>query len=285
MTLDRDVEDLEVRLFLEAIAARYGYDLRGYEPASMRRRVRAALVKSGAANLGDLQHRLLIDPRVFAAVVGDLTVQVSEMFRDPPFYRDFREEVVPILRTYPQLKIWHAGCASGEEVYTTAILLSEEGLLERAQLYATDLSLRALERAKAGIYPAARARAFAESYALAGGAGAFESYFQEGYDNVVVREALRRNVVFFQHDLVADHVFGEMQVIFCRNVLIYFGADLRERVLAKLGQGLCRGGFLCLGASERLSPASRGRTFAELQGKHPIYRRGMQPPGPAAAAR
>jgi chemotaxis protein methyltransferase CheR len=275
MTDAQQIEDLEVRLLLDAIAARYGYDLRGYQPASLQRRVRAALIMSGAANLGQLQHQVLTDPRVFAAVLDHLTVQVSEMFRDPEFYSRFRREVVPVLRTYPQLKVWHAGCASGEEVYTSAILLSEAGLYERTQIYATDLSPAALERAKEGVYPAGRAAAFAANYAAAGGTSAFADYCTHVYDRIAMRESLRRNVVFFQHDLVSDHAFGEMQVIFCRNVLIYFGTELRTRVLTKFGHGLCRGGYLCLGSSEKIAAADHG-AYAPVPGAARIYRHAGQ---------
>jgi chemotaxis protein methyltransferase CheR len=271
-----DIEDLEIRLLLEAIVARYGLDLRGYQRAPMRRRIRTALLKSGAANLGELQHRVLSDPQAFAAVLEDLTVQVSEMFRDPSFYQRFRAEVIPVLRTYPEIKIWHAGCASGEEVYTSAILLHEAGLYHRTQIYATDLSAAALARAKEGVYPADRVATFARNYAAAGGAASFDGYYALAYDRIAVKEPLRRNVVFFQHDLVSDHTFGEMQVIFCRNVLIYFGAELRARVLGKFGQGLCHGGFLCLGDSERLDPAADA-TFAALPGGARIYRHGGRP--------
>jgi chemotaxis protein methyltransferase CheR len=274
MTDEAQVEQLEMRLLLEGIAARYGYDLRGYQPRSLQRRVRAALLRSGAANLGELQHRVLTDARAFAALLDDLTVQVTDMFRDPHFYRRFREDVLPVLRTYPQLKIWHAGCASGEEVYTSAILLTEAGLYDRAQIYATDLSPEALAKAREGVYPADRAGVFAQNYQAAGGTKTFASYYSLAYDRIAVREPLRRNVVFFQHDLVSDHAFGEMQVIFCRNVLIYFGAELRTRVLAKLGQGLCRGGFLCLGANERVGAAGAG-TFSEVAAER-IYRHAGQ---------
>jgi chemotaxis protein methyltransferase CheR len=267
---DAEVEALEVRLLLEAIHARYGYDLRDYAPTSMARRVRAALAKSRFAHLGELQHRLLHDPALFATVLEDLTVRVSEMFRDPSFYRAFRARVVPLLRTYPQLRIWHSGCATGEEVYTSAILLTEEGLLDRSQIYATDLSPHALEQAKDGVYSAQQLETFTENYQAAGGRSTCASYFTAAYDRVAVRESLRKNVLFFQHNLVSDHVFGEMQVIFCRNVLIYFANGLRERVLAKFAASLCPGGFLCLGSAERL-PADRG-PFSEFVAEERIYR-------------
>jgi chemotaxis protein methyltransferase CheR len=275
MPLDLEVEEIEIRLILEAIHARYGYDLSDYLTSSMRRRVLAAFAKTGAVNLGDLQHRLLGDPALFASVLDHLMVQVSEMFRDPSFFLAFRREIVPLLKTYPQLKVWHAGCASGEEVYSTAILLAEEGLYDRTQIYATDLSLQALERAREGVYPVELASHFSDNYRAAGGTGAFETYVTAAYDRIAVKEALRRNVVFFQHNLVSDQPPGEMNVIFCRNVLIYFGPELRRRVVTKFGDGLCRGGFLCLGMSELLPVAPDGSTsFREHVPHQRIYRKG-----------
>jgi chemotaxis protein methyltransferase CheR len=272
MESDDEIEQLEVKLVLEAIHARYGYDLRDYTTGAMRRRVLALLAKTGLAHLGELQHRLLRDSALFASLFDDLTLQVTEMFRDPGFFRAFRAEVVPLLRTYPQLKIWHAGCSSGEEVYATAILLSEEGLYDRTQIYATDLSLQALERAREGVYPAGVARKFAANYLDAGGTGALESYVSAAYDRIAIKEALRKNVVFFQHDLVSDQPFGEMQVIFCRNVLIYFGAELRWRVIAKFSQSLCRGGFLCLGMSEQVPGPGDRSDFSPYAARERIYR-------------
>lgn len=261
-----------MRLLLDAIASKYGHDLRGYRPASLRRRIGHALAKSGAANLGDLQHQVLNDPALFASVLDDLTVQVSEMFRDPALYRAFRSDVVPVLRTYPQVRVWHAGCSSGEEAYATAILLAEEGLYDRAQIYATDLSPVALARAKEAVYPAERAIDFAANYRAAGGTGAFEAYFSAAYDRIALAESLRQNVVFFQHDLVTDHAFGQMQVIFCRNVLIYFDRELRLQVMNKFAAGLCHGGFIVLGSSEQLGRSEERMGFQEFRGAHRIYR-------------
>jgi chemotaxis protein methyltransferase CheR len=272
MAQSDEINVIEVRLVLEAIHAKYGYDFRDYAVPTIGRRLQGALVKSGMANLGELQHRLLIDAPFFGSLVDDLTVQVSSMFRDPAFYRGFREKVLPTLRTYPQLKIWHAGCATGEEVYTTAILLSEENLYGRTQLYATDMSLRAVERAREGIYSEDRVESFADSYRQAGGKCRLEDYYSSAYGQIAVREALRKNVVFFQHDLASDYALGEMQVVFCRNVLIYFGDKLRERVLGVFADSLCRGGFLCLGSSERL-PASLSNVFSEFDGPLRVYRR------------
>jgi chemotaxis protein methyltransferase CheR len=267
---DLEVETLEIRLLLEAIHAKYGYDLREYSWTSMRRRVLHALARSGLAHLGELQHRLLHDAEFFATVLEDLTVRVSEMFRDPTFQRAFRARVVPMLRTYPQLRIWHSGCATGEEVYTTAIVLAEEGLDDRTQIYATDLSPHALEQAKEGVYSTEQLRSFTDNYEAAGGRSSLATYFTTAYDRMAVRESLRKKVLFFQHNLVSDHVFGEMHVIFCRNVLIYFTKSLRDRVLSKFVDSLVPGGFLCLGSAERLPPAQAG--FSDFDAEERIYR-------------
>jgi chemotaxis protein methyltransferase CheR len=269
---EANLEELEIRLLLEAIHARYGYRFQDYAQSSMRRRVRAALARSGLSHLGELQHRLLADAEFFATMLDELTVRVSDLFRDPPFYRALRESVVPLLRTYPILKIWHAGCASGEEVYSTAILLSEENLSGRAQIYATDMSPKALEMARDGIYPEDRLAAFAHNYALSGGRRDLSDYFSRAYGRVVVREGLRQNVVFFQHDLTSDHALGEMHVVFCRNVLIYLGTELRARALSTFAGCLARGGFLCLGMNENL-PAEFGKQFADCAPRERIYRR------------
>jgi len=270
MASEAEVEAIEIRALLDAIHARYGYDLRDYAPASMRRRVKGALASSGCRHLGELQHRVLTEPAFFARVLESLTVRVSELFRDPEFCLAFRTQVVPILRTYPLFKIWHAGCADGEEVYTTAIILQEEGLYDRAQIYATDLSHEALDQARQGIYPAAHLARFTENYQRAGGRASLAAYYTEAYDRLAMRESLRRNVVFFQHNLVSDHVFGEMNVIVCRNVLIYFGPALKKRVLDKFEQSLCPRGFLCLGTSEHLASH---KAFAEFAGRDRIFRR------------
>jgi chemotaxis protein methyltransferase CheR len=271
MVPDENVEDIEIRLVLEAIHARYGYDLRDYAAGSMRRRLHAALTRLGVAHLGELQHRLLEDPEFFARVVDDLLVRVSDMFRDPPFYRSFREKVVPVLRTYPKLKIWHAGCASGEEVYTTAIVLAEAELYERSLIYATDMSAAALALAREGVYSEAQAAGFAQNYRDSGGCGRFEDYCTRAYGKLAVREGLRKNVFFFQHNLASDYALGEMHVIVCRNVLIYFGARLQERVLDMFSHSIYSGGFLCLGKSERVLP-SRAAAFREFVGSDRIYR-------------
>jgi chemotaxis protein methyltransferase CheR len=272
MPSQTEAEAIEMSLVLDAIHRRYGYDLREYVPETIERRLKSALVRSGLAHFGELTHRLLHDESWFSSLLDQLTVQVSDMFRDPEFYRVFRQRVAPLLRTYPELKLWHAGCASGEEVYATAILLSEENLYERAQIYATDVSAKAVETAKEGVYSAAQAASFAENYAQAGGSGRFEDYFVAGYGRVAVRDGLKRNLVFFQHNLATDYAIGEMNVIFCRNVLFYFEKALRRRVIDVFAHSLGRGGFLCLGASEA-NPDAKAGVFGEFAPKERIFRR------------
>ncbi|HEY0469832.1 MAG TPA: CheR family methyltransferase [Polyangiaceae bacterium] len=272
MLADSSPEDLEIRLLLQGIQARYGYQFIDYAESSMRRRVRAALVRSGLPHFGELQHKILRDPSFFASILDDLTVRVSEVFRDPSFFRAFRERVIPVLRTYPLLKIWHAGCASGEEVYTTAILLSEANLYERAQIYATDMNPNALELARQGVYPEERALEFERNYLESGGQSRLDDYFSRAYGRIAVREGLRRNVFFFQHDLASDQALGEMHVVFCRNVLIYFGTELRERALATFASCLQRSGFLCLGMNEGLSATAKAK-FTDFAEAERIFRR------------
>jgi chemotaxis protein methyltransferase CheR len=268
---NEQVEEVEISLFLDAVKARYGYDFRDYAPSSIRRRVRAVLAKSGLENLGELQHRMLHNPQAFAWIVGTLTVQVTELFRDPDFYRAFRDRVVPVLKTYPQIKVWNAGCATGEEAYSLAVLMADEGLVERVQIYATDLSASALDRAREGVYPEAQLESFSNAYVAAGGREPFASFYVRKYGNVTFSEALRKHIVFFQHDLTSDHSLGEMQVIFCRNVLIYFNAALRERVLQTFGAALCHRGFLCLGRNEGL-PVEAPLGFETYVKEQRIYR-------------
>jgi len=272
MLTEENARKLEARLVLEAIAHGHGYDLRGYALDSMQRRLEAAAAKVGAKHLGELLHRVLHEPELFGTILDLLTVRATEMFRDPKFYRDLRQLVLPILRTYPQLKIWHAGCASGEEVYASAILLTEAGLYERAQIYATDTSSVAVQQARDGVYAEEALPGFARNYREAGGELDFERYFLRAYGSVSIVPALKKNVHVFQHDLASDHSPGEMQLIFCRNVLIYFDSELRRRVLSLFAEGLSRGGVLCLGASEAL-PSSERDEYRELSAASRIYRR------------
>lgn len=269
---NRTTEDLETRLLLEGIRLRYGYDLRHYAPASIRRRVRYALSRTGFDHLGELQHAILSDPDLFGKVMDDLLVQVTELFRDPLLYLVLRREVVPILRTYPTVRVWHAGCASGEEVYSTAIVLEETGLYDRCEMFASDLRAAALVQAGRGMYGRSLLDEASANYEKAGGTSSFGDYCLHAYEHFTMRERLRRNLFLFQHDLVSDEAFGQMQVVFCRNVLIYFDRELRGVVLRKIAQSLRPGGFLCLGASERLSAADLEAGFVDFSSEARIYR-------------
>lgn len=270
-TLLSALDDADTRTLLEAIFERYGYDFRGYAPGSMNRRLRFALARSGQPTLRALLRQVVDAPDAFARILGDLTVRVSELFRDPAFFRTLRERVVPFLRTYPLINIWHAGCATGEEAYSTAVMLREEGLLDRCQIYATDLSSAAVEQAKQGVFSADTLPTIVERYRRAGGADALHAHATIAYGQIAFRESLRRRILFFQHDLVSDYVFAEVQVVFCRNVLIYFGRSLREHVIHRLTASLCPGGFLCLGSSERLSRTAR-TSLIEFASNERIYR-------------
>jgi chemotaxis protein methyltransferase CheR len=246
------LEDLEIRLLVQGVYERYGYDFRDYQLASQRRRVRQCLQDENLRTVSALQDRVLHDRAALERLVAALSVNVTGLFRHPGFYRAFRQRAVPILRTYPVVRVWHAGCATGEEVQSMAILLHEEGLLDRAQIYATDMNAAVLRRATAGKVPLATLREGASSYLLAGGRASLSRYYQVSGEQACFDAALRRNVVFAEHNLVTDRSFNEFNVIICRNVLIYFNRPLQERVHALLYGSLGRRGFLGLGSRETI---------------------------------
>lgn len=279
MTLDDvtragdDLEDLEVDLLLEGVHRRYGFDFRGYVPATLRRRVLHCARTSGFGSVSALQERVLRDREAFHDFVSCVAVGVTEMFRDPSFYAALREAVVPLLRTHPFVRVWHAGCSSGEEVYSTAILLHEAGLLERTRLYATDLNPRALARARDGIYARERMEGYARNYAEAGGERDFASYFTRSYDHAIVRADLKRHITWGQHNLVTDGSFNDFHLILCRNVLIYFDKPLQARVHELLFESLAPRGVLGLGRHETLSFSPVEARFTELDAREKLYRR------------
>lgn len=266
-------EDIELQLLLEAIYQRYGYDFRSYSRASLQRRVDQHMLIKRYAHTGELIHSILHRGEAFSALLSDLTINVTEMFRDPDFYRTFRERVVPVLKTHPFLKIWHAGCATGEEIYSMAILLEEEGLYERSQIYATDIDKEVLEKARRGIFSVADLRKYTENYQRAGGKGSLSDYYTAKYDNVIMDPRLKKNVIFADHDLATDQVFGEMQVIFCRNVIIYFNRELQNRVFQLFHDSLDIGGTLCLGSKESLRFAACADRFDVVDKVQRIYRK------------
>lgn len=267
------VEDVEVDLLLEVLARRFGLDFRGYSEPSMKRRLNAARERLRLDTLSMLQHRLLHDPATLSEVVPLLTVQVSDLFRDPDYYRMLREEVLPHLATWPSLKVWVAGCADGEELYSFAILFREEGLGDRTIFYATDVSAPALQRAEQGIYPIERVPCFMENYRRSGGRESFSSYYTEAYGSMIMDRSLRENVVFATHNLVSDSVFAEVQLVSCRNVLIYFKPGLQDRATALFADSLSHGGFLGLGASETLRFSNAADSFTEFAAAERIYRK------------
>lgn len=245
-------EDIEIRLLLEAIYQKYGYDYRNYSKEHVRRRILYRLAMSNLNSISEMQHRILYDKSYFHMVLRDLSINVTEMFRDPSFYKAIREQVVPVLKTYPFIKVWHAGCATGEEVYSMAVLLKEEGLYDKSLIYATDINETVLKRAKEGIYSIENIKEYSYNYQKAGGKGSLSDYYIAKYDSVIFNKSLREKVIFADHNLVTDGVFGEMNLIVCRNVLIYFNKELQNRVMKLFYDSLCYGGFLGLGSKESI---------------------------------
>lgn len=269
----RHADDLEVRLILEAIYERYHYDFRDYAGSSLRRRLKAAQQRFVCANLSQLQGRVLHEPEVFRSVLSDLTVQVSEMFRDPEYFLALREQVVPVLRTFPSLRIWVAGCSGGEEAYSMAILMKEEGLLDRTLIYATDISQEALAQAQAGVYRVDQVPLYTANHRASGGHGSLSEHYTAAYDHVLMDKALKERIVFSDHSLSTDSVFAEVQLVSCRNVLIYFNRALQDRALGLFTEALCRNGFLGLGARETLRFSAHAGEFVEIAAKERVYQK------------
>jgi len=267
------VEDIEIRLLLEALFLRYHYDFRNYAMASIKRRLKQAREQMGFSTFSALQESLLYEPSMLPRLLRYLTVQVSEMFRDPSYFKAIRQRVVPHLRTYPTLKVWVAGCSSGEELYSLVILFREEGLEEKTIFYATDINQEALQSAEAGIYPLDRLQLFTENHRKAGGKTSLSDYYQAAYGGASFDRSLRRNVVFSDHSLVTDAVFGEMHLISCRNVMIYFDRDLQDRALGLFSDSLARKGFLGLGSKEGLRFSKRAGDFVDFDRDEKIYQR------------
>ncbi|WP_213880515.1 protein-glutamate O-methyltransferase CheR [Pseudomonas sp. dw_358] len=265
--------DIEIRLLIEAIYLKYSYDFRDYSGASVKRRVLHAVSQFECQTISALQERVLHDAGAFMQLLQYLTIPVSSMFRDPEHFLFIRREVVPLLKTYPSLKIWIAGCSTGEEVYSMAILLREEGLLERTIIYATDINPASLEKAKVGIYSMENVRAYTENYQRAGGQEAFSNYYTAAYGNAIFDSSLRDNVTFADHSLATDSVFSETQLVSCRNVLIYFNKNLQDRAFGLFHESLCHRGFLVLGSKETLDFSAYSARFETLARPERIYRK------------
>ncbi len=267
--------DLELKLLVEAIYQRYHYDFRNYAVSSLRRRMHQAMQRFECERLSDLQHRLLHEPELFTQAMQFFTVQVSEMFRDPSYFLALREHVVPVLRTYPSVKIWVAGCSTGEEVWSLAILLHEEGLLERTLMYATDINPAALTTAESGTYSIDRIAQFSRNYLQAGGKASLSDYYATGYDGAVFDRRLRRSMVFADHSLATDTVFSEVQLVSCRNVLIYFNRSLQDRAVGLFREALVHRGFLGLGSKESLQFGAHAAAFEPTVREQRLYRKAL----------
>ncbi len=267
------VENIEIELLLEGIFRRYGFDFRHYSPASLKRRVRQCVRDEGVDTISALQDKVLHDSASMERFLLVLSINVTAVFRDAGFYLAFKEKVVPRLRTYPFIRIWHAGCASGEEVYSTAILLTEEGLYERARLYATDMNEAVLARATDGIYPLDRMKEYGANYLKAGGRRSLAEYYTAQYDRAIFRAELKKNIVWAQHNLATDGSFNEFHVILCRNVMIYFDGELQARVHKLLYESLITFGLLGLGDKETIKFSPHQADYEELDRAEKWYRK------------
>ncbi len=266
-------ENIEIRLLLEGIFQKYGYDFRDYGKAHAKRRILHRLALSGLKSISALLHEVLYDETFFLLFLQDLSINTTEMFRDPDFFKEVREKVVPNLKTYPFIKAWHAGCSTGEEVYSMAIILEEEELYERVQLYATDFNHAILQKAKEAIFPAGNMKEYTRNYIKAGGKSSFSDYYNARYDSAIINKNLKRNIVFSDHNLVTDSTFGEMHLVMCRNTLIYFNKSLQDKVIKLFHDSLSAGGFLCLGSKESLTFSAHRDLFEPFNKKLKIFRK------------
>jgi chemotaxis protein methyltransferase CheR len=274
--LSEKLEDIEIRLLLDALYSRYHYDFRRYAATSIKRRLRLAREQLAFETISGLQESLLHNPATLPRLLGYLTVQVSEMFRDPFYFLAIREKVLPHLRTYPSLKIWVAGCSEGEELYSLVILFREEGLEDRTLFYATDINENALAKAQAGIFSLDRLQLFTKNHRKSGGKSSLSDYYEAAYGGACFDKSLRDRVVFADHSLVTDAVFAEMHMISCRNVLIYFDRDLQDRAIGLFKDSLVRKGFLGLGAKENLRFSAHADAFTDFVRDEKIYQRSAE---------
>ncbi|MBL8267587.1 MAG: protein-glutamate O-methyltransferase CheR [Steroidobacter sp.] len=267
------MSEAEIAQLLETVYQRYHYDFRQYAAASLKRRLLQALSHFQCSSLAQLQQLMTNDEKVFPRLLEYLTVQVSDLFRDPEFFLSLRQNVVPLLATYPSLKLWVAGCSTGEEAYSLAILLAEEGLLERTRIYATDINDESLRKAQKGVYSLDRMRQFTLNHRAAGGHSSLSDYYHAAHDSAVMAPTLKEHITFADHSLATDSIFSEVQLVSCRNVLIYFDRTLQDRALGLFHDSLCRRGFLCLGTKESVRFSAYAQNFAELSAEQRIYRR------------
>lgn len=268
-----DIEEAELAKLLEALYKKYGYDFRDYSHAHIERRIKNRMLLNKFHSISEITERLVSDKAFASLLLKDLSITVTEMFRDPKFYVAFRESVVPILQTYPFIKIWHAGCATGEEAYSIAIVLHEMGLLERATIYATDFNQTALDTAREGIYSGKLIQAYSQNYQLAGGTGTLSDYYMADYGMAIMNKTLKSKIVWANHNLVTDSVFAEVNLILCRNVLIYFNQKLQAKVHQLFYESLMHGGILCLGSKESLRFSAIPDRYSEIDKQNRIYKK------------
>jgi chemotaxis protein methyltransferase CheR len=268
-----NTKEIEIQLLLDAMHMKYGYDFSGYSREMLTRRIESKLSKSNLNSITEMTSKVIHDPEFFSTLIYEISIPVTEMFRDPSVYVSLKEKVFPILKTFPYINIWHAGCATGEEVYSMAIALKEEGLYDRCQIYATDINDRALKKAREGIYPVDRIQKYTQNYQEAGGKTSFSNYYHAMYDSAKIDESLKENITFASHNLVTDGVFAEMNLILCRNVFIYFDKTLQNKVLELFDQSLCRNGFLCMGSSESITFSVIENDYTDIASKEKIYQK------------
>ncbi len=267
------IENLELELLLQAIFIHYGYDFREYSRAHVKRRVLHFIAKEGIENISMLQHLILTRKKFLVGLLKELSINVTEMFRNPHFYKAFRDNVVGVLKTYPFIKVWHAGCSTGEEVYSFAILLKEEGLYDRTQIYATDFNKDVLKIAKSGTYPIKLIKEYTLNYQKSGGKESFSDYYHATNEKVIFDKNLSKNIVFAEHNLVSDSVFAEVNLLISRNVLIYFNRKLQNKVLRLFDESLVRGGFIGLGNKETLMFSDISDRYKTIDPKAKIYKK------------
>lgn len=271
-----EVENSEIESLLEVIFNKYGHDFRSYSRAHIKRRILRRVRFLELSSVKELEAKVLENEAVLNLLLDDFSINVTEMYRDPSFYKAFRKEVIPILRTYPFIRIWHAGCATGEEVYSMAILLKEEGLYDRSQIYATDFNELVLEKAKNGIYESSLIKEYTKNYEESGGMASLSDYYRTDDDSVIMDESLKEKIIFADHNLVTDGVFGEMHVIICRNVLIYFNKELQNKTLNLFNNSLGRGCFLCLGSKESIKFSDCENKFTPLVEEEKIFQKKLR---------
>ena len=268
-----EIERIEIELLLEAVFRYYGYDFRNYAFPFIQRRISHRVCKENLASISALQEKVLRDSEVMGELLSDFSINVTEMFRDPSFFKSFRTKIIPLVKDYPEIRIWHVGCSSGEEVYSMAILLHEEGIYEKTRMFATDLNKIVLEKAKKGTFPLDRMQLYTKNYIEAGGKRAFSEYYKAVDDKVLFHTFLQKNVVFAQHNLVTDQSFNEFDIIICRNVFIYFDKVLQNHVHTLLYNSLCPSGFLGLGKREGIKFTSYENCYGEFDASEKLYRK------------